>query len=54
MLPKGQVKISIANATRKRLEHVKDKLIREHPEKYDEDTSLHRIIVWILDENKYL
>jgi len=54
MIPKGQVKISITNATLKRLEQIRNKLSQKYPEKFDDETSMHKIIVWILDEKQFL
>jgi len=53
MLPKGFVKVSVAKSTEARLLQVRNQMIAESPDKYDENTGLHTIICWLLDNNQY-
>ena len=50
-LPKGYIKISISRKTDARLKAVKMDMQNREPDKFDDDTSRHRIIEYLIDEH---
>lgn len=50
-LPKGYLKISISRKTDARLKLVRMDMQSKHPDKYDDDTTRHQIIEYLIDEH---
>lgn len=52
MKPKGYVKVGISRVTESRLCQIREKMMKEHPDKYPEGEtpSLHSVIIWLLDK----
>jgi len=50
MLPKGHTRISISKSTEARMKNVRKLMMMEHPEKYDENTSMHKVVDWLIDQ----
>lgn len=48
---KGYRAIKVSRTTERRLITLRNRIIKDNPEKYEEDEpSLHQVIIWILDE----
>jgi len=50
MLPKGFTTFKVSKKTERRLLNLRKQMIAENPDKYDETTSRHEIIIWLLDQ----
>ncbi|MBO5003317.1 hypothetical protein J6C36_03525 [Methanocorpusculaceae archaeon] len=54
-LKKGFTRIAVSRATEDRLKNLRRRLSSEMPDRFDENTSMHSLIIWMLDEmNRHL